>query len=131
MSADTAGALVNRLFDAMPSHQIITFNGSFDFLALYNVLDPTSPEAMRAKLLPLATRDIFCCFACAHGHFVSLNALATASGVGEKLLNGMEMPAMWAKGSREEQNSVLAHCENDVRMTHALYCKACRTGELR
>ena len=131
MSADTAGALVNRLFNAMPSHQIVAFNGSFDFLSLHNILDPASPEAMRARLLPLATRDIFCCFACSHGHFVSLNALATANGAGEKLLDSRNMPVMWAKGSRDEQNSVLAHCENDVHMTYALYSTACSTGELR
>mmetsp|Transcript_24063 Transcript_24063/g.71787 ORF Transcript_24063/g.71787 Transcript_24063/m.71787 type:complete len:270 (+) Transcript_24063:73-882(+) len=131
MSPETAANLTSYLFGLLDTHTVVSFNSAFALNAVYNVLNPKSPDAAKVKLLCLTSRDIFFCFAANHGYFAALNSfLGNVPELERSTIAPADIPELWARKDADGRELVLARCENDAELIRQLYLRACNTGSL-
>jgi hypothetical protein len=109
-------AIIDHLEQAVrDGYMIVGWNSlKFDF----SVLAEESGERERCAALAMGSWDVMFQFFCQQGYFVGLDATCRGMHILGKPegMNGSLAPVMWGQG-RKEQESVIAYCINDARIT--------------
>ena len=112
-------------------YYVVTLNGAgFDLRVLAQEAHPEMFELV--KYVALRHIDIGLCSVAEQGYMVGLKRACEGMGVVGKMegMDGSKAPVLW-QGSREDQDKVLAYCEQDVQATLNLYNAIVERGYMK